>query len=348
MQNSYFTRPAAGDRVCHTGRVRPHLATLVADFRRYGDQIAIVTHRGNRRFSSTYAALAELSARCAAAFEQAGVQPGDRILLWGNNSVEWVAAFFGCILRGIVAVPLDAAGSTDLARRVVAEVQPRLLVGDLALLKQVGSTAPVLDFASFASLPAPNYEPYSGLSRETPLQIVFTSGTTAEPKGIVHTQGNVLASLDPLEKEIGKYLRYERWVHPLRILHTLPAQPRLWPVHGAVGASAAGRGSAFRRSLAGAAAGGPDARRTHLGAGSRAPGARVAARTRARGISRAGREGGGGQGQIHSPSGFGSFAPCTASWVGSSGPLFPAAPPYRRTWKASGPRLATPWSRDTG
>ena len=69
---------------------------------------------------------------------------------------------------------------------------------------------------------APDYLPWPGLSRETPLQIVFTSGTTGEPKGIVHTQGNVLASLDPLEKEIGKYLRYERFVHPLRILHTLP------------------------------------------------------------------------------------------------------------------------------
>ena len=209
--------------MCHTERVRPHLATLVADFRRHGGQIAVVTHRGNRRFSSTYAELAELSARCAHAFDQAGVQPGDRILLWGNNSVEWVAAFFGCILRGIVAVPLDAAGSLDLARRVVAEVQPRLLVGDLTLLQQLGSNAPTLGFETFSSaLPAPEYEPYSGLSRETPLQIVFTSGTTADPKGIVHTQGNVLASLDPLEKEIGKYLRYERWVHPLRILHTLP------------------------------------------------------------------------------------------------------------------------------
>ena len=38
----------------------------------------------------------------------------------------------------------------------------------------------------------------------------------------MHTHGNVLASLDPLEQEIGKYLRYERFVHPLRILHTLP------------------------------------------------------------------------------------------------------------------------------
>src|ERR1700691_4640361 len=107
--------------LCHTERVRPHLATLVADFRRYGEQIAVVTHRGNRRFSSTYAQLGELSARCAHAYDLAGLRPGERILLWGNHSVEWMAAFFGCILRGIVAVPLDAAGSLEFARRVVAE-----------------------------------------------------------------------------------------------------------------------------------------------------------------------------------------------------------------------------------
>jgi long-chain acyl-CoA synthetase len=209
--------------LCHTEQVRPHLATLVADFRRYGEQIAVVTHRGNRRFSSTYAQLGELSARCAHAYDLAGLKPGDRVLLWGDNSAEWVAAFFGCILRGIVAVPLDAAGSVEFARRVVAEVDPRLLVGDLALLQQLHAGVPTLGFGDFsASLPAPDFLPLAELSRDTPLQIIFTSGTTGEPKGIVHTQGNVLASLDPLEKEIGKYLRYERLVHPLRILHTLP------------------------------------------------------------------------------------------------------------------------------
>jgi long-chain acyl-CoA synthetase len=197
----------------------------VADFRRYDEQIAIVTHRGNRRFSSTYARLAELSARCARAFDQLGLRPGDRVLLWGNNSVEWVAAFFGCVLRGIVAVPLDAAGSLEFARRVVTEVGPKLLAGDLALLEKLPAEIPRLGFSTFGELPAPDYPdytPWSGLSRDTPLQIIFTSGTTAEPKGIVHTHGNVLASLDPLEKEIGKYLRYARLVHPLRILHTLP------------------------------------------------------------------------------------------------------------------------------
>jgi long-chain acyl-CoA synthetase len=215
--------PALTAVLCHTERVRPHLATLVADFRRYDEQIAVVTHRGNRRFSSTYGQLAELSARCARAFDQFGLQPGDRVLLWGNNSVEWVAAFFGCVLRGIVAVPLDAAGSLDLARRVVAEVQPRLVAGDLAMLHALDAGVPMLGFAGMAaSVPTPDYRPAPGLSRDTPLQIIFTSGTTGEPKGIVHTHGNVLASLDPLEKEMGKYLRYERLVHPLRILHTLP------------------------------------------------------------------------------------------------------------------------------
>jgi long-chain acyl-CoA synthetase len=209
--------------LCHTERVRPHLATLVADFRRYDEQLAVVTHRGNRRFSSSYADLARLCGRCAHAFDELGLQPGDRVLLWGSNSVEWVAAFFGCVLRGIVAVPLDAAGSLEFAQRVVAEVQPRLLVGDVALLQQLDGGIPTLGFAGMTtSLPSPDYRPWNGLSRDTPLQIIFTSGTTGEPKGIVHTHGNVLASLDPLEKEIGKYLRYERFVHPLRILHTLP------------------------------------------------------------------------------------------------------------------------------
>jgi long-chain acyl-CoA synthetase len=194
----------------------------VADFRRYGEQIAVVTHRGNRRFSSSYARLAELSACCAHAFDQRGLKTGDRVLLWGNNSVEWVAAFFGCILRGIVAVPLDAAGSVEFGQRVVAEVQPRLLVGDLLLLEKLSAGIPLLGFDGFAALPEADYTPAAGLSRNTTLQIIFTSGTTGDPKGIVHTHGNVLASLDPLEKEIGKYLRYERLVHPLRILHTLP------------------------------------------------------------------------------------------------------------------------------
>ena len=205
--------------------MRPHLATLLADFRHHGRQIAIVTHRGNRSLPCSWEQLADLSARFANELGHRGLRQGDRLLIWGDNSAEWVAAFFGCVLRGVIAVPLDAAGSTEFARRVVDEVQPKLIVGNPELIDRLDLEPPIasLGFDRFSGLlRAPDYRPVPNLSRESTLQIVFTSGTTAEPKGIVHTHGNVLASLDTLEEEIGKYLRYERIFHPLRFLHTLP------------------------------------------------------------------------------------------------------------------------------
>jgi len=59
-------------------------------------------------------------------------------------------------------------------------------------------------------------------SRDDTAQIVFTSGTTAEPRGVVLTHGNILASVDPIEREFPKYRLSERLFHPVRFLELLP------------------------------------------------------------------------------------------------------------------------------
>ncbi len=210
--------------------MRKHLATLVEDFERHGKQIAIVSYPGNRRVATSYAELAALAGRFSHLLADRGIAPGERVLLWGANSAEWVAAFFGCVLRGVIAVPLDAAGSVEFASRILADVTPRLIVGDVEHLQKLSQSHSLpnsiekISLEAFSSTlpPLPLLQPDPSLNAETPLQILFTSGTTSAPKGIVHTHGNVLSSVEVLEREIHKYLRYERWVHPLRFLHTLP------------------------------------------------------------------------------------------------------------------------------
>jgi long-chain acyl-CoA synthetase len=187
----------------------------------------VVRYQDNRRRVTTYGELAHLAGRFAALLVQQGIEPGDRVLLWAENSAEWIAAFYGCLLRGVLAVPLDAIGTAEFAARVAADVAPKLAVGDALLLGQLPEQSP-FNFPRFAfedwlsALPTEEAGPIASLSPETPLEILFTSGTTGDPKGIVITHGNVLASVGPIEDGAQPYLRYERLIHPLRILHTLP------------------------------------------------------------------------------------------------------------------------------
>ncbi|MFL6463373.1 MAG: AMP-binding protein [Bryobacteraceae bacterium] len=202
---------------------RSHLSSLVTDFDRLGEETAITAFHGLRERSTSYRDLASLSRRFASELSRRGVHQGDRVLIWGENSAEWVGSFFGCVLAGVLAVPIDAASPVGFASRIIEEVTPKLVVGDTEKLRLLNADVPRLALQELLDLPAANnYKPTLGLKESDPLQIVFTSGTTGEPKGVVHTHHNVLASLRPIEEEIGKYLRYERPFHPIRILHTLP------------------------------------------------------------------------------------------------------------------------------
>jgi long-chain acyl-CoA synthetase len=203
--------------------MRDHLATLLDDFRRYGREVAVVRYQGIRRRVTTYGEIARLAGRFAALLAQRGIEPGDRVLLWAENSAEWIAAFHGCLLRGVLAVPLDAKGTAEFAGRVSADVNPKLAVGDALLLNQLTPNLPRLAFEDWLTqLPQEEAGPIPGLSAETPLQILFTSGTTGDPKGVVITHGNVLASITPIEVGAQRYMGLRRLVHPLRILNTLP------------------------------------------------------------------------------------------------------------------------------
>src|SRR5882724_10141799 len=84
---------------------------------RLGDECAYVQHRGYRTVRWNYRQVVESASRFARELQMRGIGKGDRVLLWGSNSAEWVVSFFGCALCGVIVVPLDDAGAVDFAQR---------------------------------------------------------------------------------------------------------------------------------------------------------------------------------------------------------------------------------------
>ncbi|MGH9715542.1 MAG: AMP-binding protein [Candidatus Acidiferrales bacterium] len=203
---------------------RQSLADFVREFESRRGEIFIAHRRGYRMERATYGQILDDSCRFACELESRGISKPDSVLLWGEPSRAWVAAFFGCVLRGVVAVPIDQISTPEFASRVAREVGAKVIVCSHEAA-HIDSAIPVLQFESFPEMIAPHSAaPYSSpaLARDDTLEIIFTSGTTADPRGVVISHGNVLANIEPLEREIRKYLRYERYFHPLRFLNLLP------------------------------------------------------------------------------------------------------------------------------
>jgi long-chain acyl-CoA synthetase len=207
-----------------SGTAVESLVDFVAKYAANGNEVAMRHRRGYRMETWTYAQIVQGTNRLARELEFRGIGKGDAVLLWGENSPEWIVVFFGCLLRGAVIVPVDHGSTVDFVSRIGREVNAKLIFRSRTLPDpDLPIDAVVLESITelTASRESSAY-PAPSLSRSDTLEIIFTSGTTSEPRGVVITHGNVLANIEPLEREIRKYLRYERIFHPLRFLNLLP------------------------------------------------------------------------------------------------------------------------------
>jgi long-chain acyl-CoA synthetase len=202
--------------------MRASVADYLLDFSRLGGEDAYAERIGYRIVRRTYRDVAQTAFKFARELVARQIRKGDRVVLWGPNSGEWVAAFFGCAHLGVIAVPIDDAAASDFALRVFQQVNAKLMVCSRAHFQPA---IPALFFEEFNEIlsrhAGTGFEP-EVIRPDDALQILFTSGTTAEPKGVVITHGNVLSNVAPLEEPIAPYLKYERLVHPVRFLNLLP------------------------------------------------------------------------------------------------------------------------------
>ncbi len=186
-----------------------------------GERTALIEQHLYRSTRVSYAELLGKASAFQRELERRGIERGQRVMIWGAAGVAWAAAFYGCVLAGAVVVPLDAAFSPELADKVLRQTEAALLCTDHESAEAPPGAAR-MSFAEIAALaPAPLPAPVDA-PPETLLEIVYTSGATAEPKGVMITHGNVLANLRPIAKEVAKYKPRMRIVLPIRFVHLIP------------------------------------------------------------------------------------------------------------------------------
>ncbi|HEY6120951.1 MAG TPA: AMP-binding protein, partial [Pyrinomonadaceae bacterium] len=204
---------------------RTTLASYLDDFLSRGNETAFAHRQTLRTRRWSYTEIAQTAFRFARELEARRIEKGDRVVFWARNSPEWVSAFLGCLVRGAIVVPVDSQFEPAFLRRVQERVQAKLALCDAETSDSIDQILPLLALDHLTSQIAQHSaKTYSAtcVSPDDVLEIVFTSGTTAEPKGVAITHRNLLANLAPLEHEIRRYLRWERLVHPIRFLNLVP------------------------------------------------------------------------------------------------------------------------------
>ena len=175
--------------------------------RRHPDAEAVVDASGAggvRRVS--FAELADRVRRCAAACVDRGVEPGDRVAIWGPNSLEWVVAALGAVSAGAALVPLntrfksdEAAYILDRSRARFTFVSPPFLGNDYPEMLAGRPGVPLDEHiwagAADRALPA--------VSPDDVGDVIFTSGTTGRPKGVVTTHAQTLRVFETWAEVVG-------------------------------------------------------------------------------------------------------------------------------------------------
>ena len=176
---------------------------------KYKNKYALYVRRFLRTTRFTFKEVGELSSKIASYLVDLGLKPGDCVLIWAPNMPEWVLALFGSLSAGIVVVPVGLHSTKEVVEKYIKQTKPKILFLskyypiDIATGSNKGIKKIYLeDLVDMVKNVEPKALPRVGKS--TLAEIVFTSGTTGEPKGVMISHHNILYETEQLMKTVPK------------------------------------------------------------------------------------------------------------------------------------------------
>ncbi|WAH96305.1 class I adenylate-forming enzyme family protein [Arthrobacter sp. MMS18-M83] len=174
-------------------RDRPHsVGQLLLDARRWGDREFLV--QGTRRLS--YADHEQAVAAVANRLAAYGIATGDRVLILGFNSIEWFVSFWAIESLGAVAVLGNPWWGAHELEVILGRIQPKLAISDVEM-SQV-SRVSIAEIRQIVDAKEPATLRLAEVDEDDPALVMFSSGTTGIPKGILVSQRSVVGNLQNL------------------------------------------------------------------------------------------------------------------------------------------------------
>ncbi|MGH9533396.1 MAG: AMP-binding protein [Terriglobales bacterium] len=204
------------------------LSTYVAGLESLGQRPFLIEQELYRVRRHSYQSLLRRAFAVMEELRRRGLRRGDCAVIWGKAGAAWAAAFYACVMSGVVLVPVDTAFSAEYALRAQAHTNARLIIAPADRCAELTSLVAGLEALTFEAING--LTPRAGaagravepLPPDTLLEIVYTSGTTAEPKGVMITHGNVLANLRSVESEARKVRRWAKPLLRVGFVHIIP------------------------------------------------------------------------------------------------------------------------------
>jgi long-chain acyl-CoA synthetase len=187
----------------------------------YGPSRCLVYRTEERRSEYSYAQVLDRSLRVAALLRSKGVQRGDRVVLWGPNRPEWGFAYFGTLLLGAIVVPFDVRATEAFLERIESKTEPKATVAGRT--QQESATLLHPGYITLDTLieEADAFEPAADLPSIAPDDVavlMYTSGTTGDPKGVILSHGNITTNLQAVP-EIIEIEPHHRFLSLLPLSH---------------------------------------------------------------------------------------------------------------------------------